>query len=196
VTDFTDLGDVPSTYSGESLKIVRVNAGETALEFVTSPAGTKTYRVWDAIQGQPPAANYATLDTRNGIAVLDFDASTDESTIFVGIIPESAVLTSGLKIIIKWMATSATSGNVVWGAQVERCNTDLDSDSFDTAATATSAANGTSGVITSETITQTNIDGVAAGELFRLKVYRDADNGSDSMTGDAEIIAVELRSGS
>lgn len=34
-TDFTDLGDVPSSYVGESLKVVRVNAGETGLEFAT-----------------------------------------------------------------------------------------------------------------------------------------------------------------
>lgn len=33
-TDFTDLGDVPSSYTGHSLKLVRVNTGETALEFV------------------------------------------------------------------------------------------------------------------------------------------------------------------
>lgn len=32
-SDFTDLGDVPSSYSGEGLKVVRVNAGETGLEF-------------------------------------------------------------------------------------------------------------------------------------------------------------------
>ena len=33
VEDFTDLGDVPSTYSGQANKIVKVNAGETGLEF-------------------------------------------------------------------------------------------------------------------------------------------------------------------
>lgn len=32
---FTALADAPSSYSGESLKHVRVNSGETALEFVT-----------------------------------------------------------------------------------------------------------------------------------------------------------------
>ena len=35
VTDFTDLGDVPASYTGEALKVVRVNAGETGLEFAT-----------------------------------------------------------------------------------------------------------------------------------------------------------------
>lgn len=36
---FTDLTDVPSSYSGEALKVVRVNAGETGLEFVTLAGG-------------------------------------------------------------------------------------------------------------------------------------------------------------
>jgi len=38
-TNFTDLSDTPANYSGHSQKLVRVNAGETALEFVDSTAG-------------------------------------------------------------------------------------------------------------------------------------------------------------
>jgi len=37
------------------------------------------------------------------------------------------------------------------------------------------------------------MDSVAAGELFRIKVTRDADNESDDMAGDAELSAVEIR---
>ena len=36
---FLGLDDAPSTFSGQSLKLVRVNAGETALEFVDPSAG-------------------------------------------------------------------------------------------------------------------------------------------------------------
>jgi len=35
VSTFVALNDTPSSYSGESLKFVRVNVGETALEFTT-----------------------------------------------------------------------------------------------------------------------------------------------------------------
>ncbi len=138
----------------------------------------------------------ATLDTRNSIAVLDFDASTDESATWVGILPQGTVLTSGLKIRIHWMATSATSGTCRWGAQIERMTTDLDSDSFDTAGTAGSTTSGTLGIITVTEITLTTIDSVTPGDAFRLKVYRDADqtSGTDDMTGDAEVVAVEVRS--
>ncbi len=147
-----------------------------------------------AKDNQPPATAFATLDTRNSIAVLDFDAATDEAAIFSGVIPDYADLSSGLKIRLAWMATTATSGNVRWGVQFMRCDTDLDADSFDTATLTTSAANGTSGIVTISEITATAIDSLAVGDTFRIKIYRDADDATnDTMTGDAELIAVEVQ---
>jgi hypothetical protein len=157
--------------------------------------GTKTYAVFTAGDNQPPSTAFATLDTRNSIAVLDYDAATDENAVFVGIMPEAASLGSGLIVRLHWMATSATSGNVRWGVQFERSNTDLDSDSFAAAVEANGAANGTSGIITTTAITVTDFDGITAGDVFRLKVFRNADDATnDTMTGDAELIAVEIRS--
>jgi hypothetical protein len=156
--------------------------------------GTKTYAVFTAKHNQPTATAFATLDTRNSIAVLDFDDATDESAVFVSIIPEAASLGSGLKIRLHWMATTATSGNVVWDVSLERMTTDLDSDSFDTIASGTAAASGTSGILTVTEITLTTIDSVTAGDGFRLKVTRDANNASDTMTGDAELVVCEIRS--
>jgi len=161
-----------------------------------SGGGTKTYAVFSALDAQPTATNFATLDTRNSIAVLDFDGgSTNEETTFVGVLPEGADVSSGLKVRIHWMATSATSGNCRWGVQFEKSGTDLDSDSFDTATEAHTATNGTSGIETVTEITATSIDSITAGDRFRIKVYRDAsDTTNDTMTGDAELIAVEIRS--
>jgi len=153
------------------------------------------YAVFTASDNQPPASAFATLDTRNSIAVLDFDAATDESAVFVGIMPEAASLGSGLIVRLNWMATTATSGNVRWGVQFERSNTDLDSDSFAAAVEANGAANGTSGILTTTAITVTDFDGITAGDVFRLKVFRNADDATnDTMTGDAELVAVEIRS--
>jgi hypothetical protein len=160
----------------------------------TASGGSKTYAVFTATNNQPTATSFATLDTRNSIAVLDFDDATDESAVFVSIIPEAASLGSGLKIRLHWMATTATSGNVVWDVSLERMTTDLDSDSFDTIASGTAAANGTSGILTVTEITLTTIDSVTAGDGFRLKVTRDANNASDTMTGDAELVVCEVRS--
>jgi hypothetical protein len=158
--------------------------------------GTKTYAVFTATDNQPPATAFATLDTRNSsIAVLDFDDTTDESAVFVGIMPEGASLGSGLKIRLHWMSTNQTSNNVVWDVSIERMTTDLDADSFDTIASGTAAANTTqSGILTVTEITLTTIDSVTAGDGYRLKVTRDANNGSDNMSNDAELVAVEVRS--
>ena len=157
-------------------------------------AVSKTYAIFTALDNQPPAADYATLDTRNSIACLDFDDATDESAVFISIIPEGASLGSGLKIRLHWMATTATSGDAVWDVSLERMTTDLDSDSFDTIASGTATANGTSGILTVTEITLTTIDSVTAGDGYRLKVTRDANNGSDTMTGDAELVVCEVRS--
>jgi hypothetical protein len=143
---------------------------------------------------QPPASNFATLDTRNSISVLEFDAATEESAVFVSVIPENANLTSGLLVRIWWCGDTATSGNVRWAASFERGGTDLDSDSFDTATEVTSAANGTSGIETVAEITCTAIDSLAAGDRYRLRIARKAaDATNDTMTGDAQIVAVEVR---
>jgi hypothetical protein len=156
---------------------------------------SKTLARFTPRENQPPVTAFATLDTRNSIAVLDFDATVDESAIFSGVIPEKANLASGLQIRLAWMATSATSGSCRWGVQIERCTTALDTDSFDTATEATGAANGTSGVATLTSITVTAIDGLTEGDTFRIKVFRNADDATnDTMTGDAELIAVEIRS--
>ncbi len=167
-----------------------VSGGVTTNNYLAS----KTLARFTPRENQPPATAFATLDTRNAIAVLDFDAAVDESSIFSGVIPDYANLASGLKIRIAWMATTATSGNVRWGVQFMRCDTDLDADSFDTATLVTSAANGTSGIVTIAEITATAIDGLAVGDTFRIKVFRDADDATnDTMTGDAELIAAEIQ---
>jgi hypothetical protein len=160
-----------------------------------TPLKTKTLASFTALDNQPPASAFATLDTRNSIAVLDFDDTTEESCVFIGVIPDNANLSSGLSVRIHWMATTATSGNCRWGVQFEDMNTDTDADSFAAATEAHSATNGTAGIPTTTTITCTTIDSLVAGDFFRIKIYRDvSDTTNDTMTGDAELIAVEVRS--
>jgi hypothetical protein len=161
----------------------------------SGPSGIQTtYATLTPRENQPPATAFATLDTRNSIAVLDFDDTTIENAIFLDIIPQLAILTSGLKIRMIWTATTATSGDCVWQTALERMTTDIDVDSFDTAASATATTNATSGVPNYTEITLTTIDSVTSGDGFRLKITRNATSVSDTMVGDAELIAVEVRS--
>lgn len=147
---------------------------------------------------EPPSSNYATLDTRNGHLVLDFDAATDESAIFTTVLPRHYA-GGGITVYIHWAATSATSGDVIWGVQFERIGEgqqDIDSDGFASAQTVTATAPGTSGNVDIASVAFTDgaqIDSIAVGEAFRLKVYRDADAGGDTMSGDAELVAVCLK---
>ena len=186
---------LPAT-DGTTGQVLSTN-GSAVLSWATASGGgsggTKTYTVFTPNQNQPPATDFATLDTRNSILVLDFDDGDTESAIFVGVIPEAASLGSGLKIRLHWAAIE-TSGDCVWDVSLERMNTNLDTDSFDTIASATAATNGTSGVLTVTEITLTTIDSVTAGDGYRLKVTRNGTNVSDTMSDDAELVLVEVRS--
>lgn len=147
---------------------------------------------------EPTASNYATWDVRNDHPVLDFDPTTVESTIFTSTL-DRRYNGGGLTLTIQMMATSAVAGAVVWGASIERIadgGHDLDADSFAAEKTVTISTSGTSGVITYGTITflsGAEMDSLAVGETYRLKIRRVATDGADTMTGDAELLTVELR---
>jgi hypothetical protein len=151
--------------------------------------------VFPALANEPPASAFATLDTRNSHPVLDFDAGTDESAVFRGVLP-SAYAGGGLNVKLIWAATSATAGNVLWYVGMERIpagSLDIDADSFGTGNSSVVATDSVSGETTETTITLSSgaqMDSTAAGEMFRLVVIRDANNASDTMTGDAELLAV------
>jgi hypothetical protein len=147
-----------------------------------------------ALYSSTPASNFATLDTRNNHLVLDFDDTTEESIYITDVIPEGANLASGIAVNLYIMATTATSGNARFGVQFEKWGTDLDSDSFDTATEAHVAVSGTSGNEVVLTITCTALDSLAAGDRFRMRIYRDAtDTTNDTVTGDIELAFVEGR---
>jgi hypothetical protein len=161
--------------------------------------GTKTYARFTPLDNQPTTSAYATFDTRNGIAVLDYDATALESGVFVSVLPEAAVTTDGLKVRLFWTpSTSTTTNAVVWGASIQRIDTatDLDVDSFGSTVTASGSASGTAGVPTIVEITMTGtsaLDSLVAGDAFRLKISRDGTAVADDLADDAELVAVELR---
>ena len=163
-------------------------------------ASGDTLAVFTPKQNVPPLSNFATVDFRNGIMVLDFDPDTDESAIFTGILPRH-YSGGGITIYIHWMATSAIAGTCRWQTAIERHQagvTDSDSDDFATANSGGDIASTTSGSEVVTAIAHTNgvqIDSLAVGERFRLKVNRDADgtSGTDDMSGDAELVCIELK---
>ncbi len=158
-------------------------------------AANETLAIWEAVGGIPPASAAATLDVRNGHVVLDFDADANETAHFCSVLPKHYA-GGNLALRLHWMATAATSGNVRWRAAFERLEAagpDLDSDGFQTAVEASGAANAASGKVTVTTLTLTALGGAVGGNAFRIALTRVATDGAnDTMTGDAELLAVEL----
>jgi hypothetical protein len=162
-----------------------------------SPSTRKLFVVFRPMDNEPSTSNFATLDTRNNHPVLDFDTTTQETAIFSGVL-SPAYAGGGLIVEVWWAATSATSGTIGWDVAFERIDEsslDIDSDSFASAQTITAATvPGTSGQVKKTSVTVTdgaNMDSLAAGEAFRLRVRRDVAN--DTATGDAELLRVVVR---
>lgn len=159
-------------------------------------ASGDTLCIFTPAQGIQPASNFATFDLRNGHLVADFDATTGEALIFEDVLPRNYA-GGGITVYVRSAATSATSGTIGWLVAFERVGDvqDMDADSFASDQTITAATvSGTSGIPTTSNVAVSNganIDSLAVGESFRLRVTRDVAN--DTATGDAELISVELK---
>jgi len=145
---------------------------------------------------EPPAANFATLDTRNSHPLLNFDPTTQEAAIFTAVLPRNYA-GSGLTVSVTWCAATATSGTIGWDVAIEAFGdgaTDIDSDSFASAATITAATvPGTSGSTMTTSVDIANggpMDNLAVGQAFRIRIRRDV--AADTAAGDAQLLAVEL----
>ena len=160
-------------------------------------ASGDTLVVFTPGSNEPPASNAATKDLRNSHPVLDFDDTTNEDAVWSYVLPRHYD-GGGLTVYIHYSMTSATTGDIDWDVAFERVGDqqqNIDSDGF---AAANSVDNttvpGTSGNVDIVNVTFTDgadMDSIAVGEKFRMKVTRDAV--SDTATGDAELHAIELK---
>jgi dihydroxyacetone kinase len=156
-------------------------------------ASGDTLFVFTSRSNHPPAANFATADERNGVAVLDFDASTNEQATFFGVMPQHYD-GGGVSVRLHFAMTSATSGDVDVDAKFQR-HTDILGDDYAAAQSVDdTTVPGTAGNLFVVAVAFTDgaqMDSVGAGDPFRLSVIRDAV--SDTATGDAELVAIEIR---
>lgn len=160
-------------------------------------ASGDTLLIFTPLQNEPPASNFATIDTRNQHPVLDFDATTNESAVFSAVMPRNYA-SGGVTVYIHYAMTSAEANTVDWDVAFERIGDqqlDIDGDDF---AAVNSVDNttvpGTTGLVDIVNVTFTDgadMDSVAVGEGFRLKITRDA--ASDDATGDAELLFGEVK---
>lgn len=135
------------------------------------------------VGGSTPAEN---------VAIHDFDGAAIEYRDYLCVLVGYA--SGGLTVKWKWSAKSATSGTVVWGAAIRRIADDAEdidaSHTYDfnnaSAATVPSA----SGELSYDSVAFTDgadMDSLADGEVFILRMRRDPTNGSDDVTTDVQL---------
>jgi hypothetical protein len=161
-------------------------------------ASGDTLLVFTPLHNEPPTANYATLDTINSHPVLDFSGGgTNESAIFSAVMPQNYA-GGGIEVYIHYATDATDEEDIDWDAAFERIGEavlDIDADSFAAVQsvdnTATPAISHEIDIVVIAFTDGAEMDSVAVGEAFRLKITRDT--ASDVMTEDANLIRVEIR---
>lgn len=159
-------------------------------------ASGNTILIFTPQQNEPPASNFATFDTRNQHPVLDF--ALNEIGVFSGVMPRNYA-GGGITIYLHYAMTSAVANDIKLETYFERIGDqqqDIDSDGFASAQnTGDITVPGTSGNVDIVSTTHTSgaqMDNIAVGEGFRLKVKRVTVAGTDA-SEDLELRLIEIR---
>lgn len=130
------------------------------------------------------------------VSSLAFDAATDEAAFWKFVATNYG--SGNLTIRIYWYADSASTGDVVWEAQLSAITPNADSQDIETDGLAavnnvTDSHIGTTGQrLHSCDITLSNLDSLAAGDFVHLRIARDANAAGDTMTGDAILVGATV----
>lgn len=111
VADFTDLDDVPSSYSGHGSKFVKVKSDQTGLEFV---AGSDVSVAWGSITG--------TLSSQSDLAAALSGKQTADATLTA----LAGVTTAADKLIYATGADSFATSNLTSISRTMLANTTVD----------------------------------------------------------------------
>lgn len=127
------------------------------------------------------------------VSSLSFDAAGTEACQWR--IPYLPAYGSGnVTVKLRWYADTATSGEVVWSASLMALTPgdtqNAETDAWATENTATDTAGAATHDVVEASITVSNLDSVASGDYVSLRVRRVGGNGSDTMTGDAQLVGV------
>ncbi len=160
-------------------------------------AGTKTIAIFTPQANEPPAADFATLFTRNSHPVLEFTSGTQEAAIWTWRVPQGATFGSGITVTVQWCAATATTGTAGFDVAFERIvagGLDIDGDSFGTAQTITATTvSGTSGITSTTSVNFASGDlpgSFAAGDMYRCRIRLLA---AGTATGEIQLLQAEVQ---
>ncbi len=156
--------------------------------------GSTPGTVWDLPVSTPAVAACVT-GTNIQKGVLQFpDTSGGFSAQNTYLMPSFFNASGAIDARIIWR-TSATSGNAKFSLSTI-CTavsaTETDDPAFNTASTVTTAAPGTTLRLQTSAIDGVTATGCAAGELLHFKLFRDGNDGSDTISASLDVIGVEL----
>jgi len=150
--------------------------------------------------GQPlSAGNFPTYSKTDGtnfpLSLLGFNDTTVQSIFFKVFV--STYGSGNLTLKILWYSdTAQTTGDVVWGAALcpiaPGAAQSVLTGTFATQDTATTTVNSNASGLTLTTITISDLGGFANGDLTWIQIQRVASSGSDTMTGNANMLYAEL----
>ena len=156
----------------------------------------------------PATAMYAT--TTNGCAdidqteltagqpelkTLDFDPSSDENAQFTIAFPKAWDPSQLIMYQVFWTANSTNTGNCIWNLKgVAIADNDAIDTAFGTAVAITDAHSGTANDlnVTAQSGSVTIAGSPAADEDVFFNISRDANDGSDTFTGDAKLLGIKI----
>ena len=151
-------------------------------------------------EAQYLAATFPAYVKTNGtnfpVSGLAFDAAADEVAFWKFVAQNYGA--GNVTANIFWYADTASSGDVIFDAGLAAITPNTDSQDVETKAFATvnsvtDTHLGTTGQrLHLATIAISNLDSLAADDLVWFKLNRDANNGSDTLTGDAIVVAIEI----
>ncbi len=145
---------------------------------------------YNPVQASDLAAYFDSIFNRTVLVFID---GSDESAAITRAVEMPAAYASGTLTAHIGYFTGSTSGAVDWEIAVEAVTAgdaiDLDSaNSFDSVNAATDTVPSTAGYLKVCSITLTNKDSVAVGDMVRFLVRRDADDAADTATSNAYLL--------
>jgi len=182
---------------GTSGQVLTSNGAGSAPNFQDAAAGSEVSIELLPQGAKLPSSNPATIDAGNSGWRLLFDDTTQETASWEFVLNDGYG-GSTLYADVYFTMASGEANEVQFEVYVMAVTpgdaTDWDTDSYDTENVGVTTVAATAGRLYKQTITLTNNDSLAAGDLIRIKLSTDSDDAvNDDATGDREVRMLVIR---